>query len=143
MKLRIQFKLIPIFLCAVLMAGCHSGRSERPVVTPMNYSLMLSEEQIEQLTKKAQLGDGTAAFKLYEYYSMMKLDRRTALKWLIKAAEDGHNVAQYNLGVVYSGELYPETKDIEKAKYWFRKAADNGDTEAKRKLEQLESESKQ
>jgi TPR repeat protein len=108
----------------------------------MVYSLTLSEDQVAQLTVKAEQGDKEAAFTLYQYFAMVKLDKETSLKWMTLAAHGGHSVAQYNLGMVYSGEIDPEAKDTQKAIYWFRRCAESGDEQSLQKLEQLETDVK-
>ena len=45
------------------------------------------------------------------------------MKWLHKAAEQGHANAQYNLGVMYEDG---EGADDKEAVKWYRKAADQG-----------------
>jgi len=46
-----------------------------------------------------------------------------AVKLYKKLAEDGHALAQNNLGTIYEGGLVT-TRDTSKAKYWYRKAAE-------------------
>ncbi len=49
-----------------------------------------------------------------------------ALQWFRKAAEQGDDVAQYNLGTMYyNGDGVPQ--DYGEAVQWFRKAAEQGD----------------
>ena len=56
-----------------------------------------------------------------------------AAAWYRKAADQGHAVAQYNLGVLYrDGEGVP--KDLAQAVAWFRKAADQGNAAAQNNL---------
>lgn len=81
----------------------------------------------------------SAAIKLWRFYHEVQLDHRRARKWLILAAEHGDPVSQYNLGLEYSGELYPNERDLAKAKHWFRMAAQNGDKEAACRLKELEN----
>ena len=53
------------------------------------------------------------------------------------AAEQGYAPAQYNLGVMYAnGEGV--AKNDEQAVKWYRKAAEQGDEDAKKLLEKLE-----
>ena len=49
-------------------------------------------------------------------------------KWYTKAAENGHNEAQFKLGEYYSG------KDDEKSIEWYAKAAEQGNYEAEFEL---------
>ena len=59
-----------------------------------------------------------------------------AVEWFRKAAEQGNDVAQYNLAMCYErGEGV--VKDLAEAVKWFRKAAEQGEAEAKARLEEL------
>jgi TPR repeat protein len=125
------------FIGAILsLVGC----SNRVGVVSTNASSFLTGAQVTNLTQKAQFGDRDAAFKLYLFYNEIKLDRDTSLKWLTKAAECGDAGAQYEIGLAYDGEFYPDLIDMAKAKYWFRRAADNGNIDAKSKLAELQME---
>jgi uncharacterized protein len=55
------------------------------------------------------------------------------VKWVRKAAEQGHATAQYNLGLMYDTG-YGVPKDLVEAVNWYRKAAEQGDAEAQYKL---------
>src|SRR5258708_4570315 len=130
-----SFRLGQILLLAIAMVACRS--QQKPAVYPTIYSLILTDTQVADFTEKASHGDGDAAFKLSQFYFMVKLERDTGLKWLTKAAECGHTIAQYNMGFCYDGKTYPDLTDIKKAKYWYQRAADNGHKEAKLRLEEL------
>ncbi|MEG9138232.1 tetratricopeptide repeat protein, partial [Acinetobacter baumannii] len=58
---------------------------------------------------------------IYSDGSLVKQDNEKALELYIKVAEKGVPEAQNNLAYMYAN-VY---SDYEKAKYWFRKAADN------------------
>lgn len=128
--------------CLALIVGVFGvvGCRSKPLVHPICYDSFLSETQITNLTAKALAGDGDAAFKLSRFYHEIKLDRVTGLKWLAKAAEFGVVAAQYNMGMEYGGELYPDMVDRKRARYWFQRAADAGNADAKRKLLELKNE---
>ena len=66
----------------------------------------------------------------------MAQDYAEAVKWYRKAAEQGHAVAQYNLGWCYDKGKGVAQNQSEAIK-WYRKAADQGDTDAKEALERL------
>ncbi len=53
-----------------------------------------------------------------------------------KAEEQGHPNAQFNLGVIYA-KGRGISKDIEEAKKWYKKAADQGDDKAENALNRL------
>ena len=62
------------------------------------------------------------------------MNKEKSIEWLIKAGENGHFKAQFNLGSMYfMGEELP--KDLEKALYWFEKAAALGNSHAKNNVE--------
>lgn len=57
--------------------------------------------------------------------------------WWKKAAEQNIIAAQYNLGICYkNGDGVPQSN--KEAKYWFRKAAAQGDRDAQIMLEKLQ-----
>jgi len=85
------------------------------------------------LKSLAENGDIEAQFDLSEAYENgdgVPSDSLKAYKWRLLAAENGHGKALLKLGR-YS-EKYLK---IEEAEKWFRKAAELGDLEAKRRLE--------
>ena len=56
-------------------------------------------------------------------------DDAEAFRWYLKAADQNHPAAQYNLGVIYdSGIGVPQ--DYTQAVHWYRKAAEQGDAGA-------------
>jgi TPR repeat protein len=58
------------------------------------------------------------------------------MNWLRKAAAQNFAAAEYDLGVVYeTGMGVP--KDLNSAKSWYKKAADQGYADAKTRLNQL------
>ncbi len=62
---------------------------------------------------------------MYERGQGVPQDYAEAVKWLRKAAEQGHAKAQFNLGLMYrKGQGVPQ--DYAKALQWFRKAAEQG-----------------
>ncbi len=68
-----------------------------------------------------------------EYGSVAGLDDAEAAKWYRKAAEQGHALAQYTLGVMYQyGRVVPQ--DYAEATKWYRKAAEQGHAVAQYKL---------
>ena len=53
--------------------------------------------------------------------------------WWRKAADQGHAVAQYNLGTVFYNGI-DVARDYEEAARWFSKAAAQGDADAQARL---------
>jgi TPR repeat protein len=54
---------------------------------------------------------------------------------IIKAANKGNEVAQYNLGLIYETE--DEFKDLQKAINWYQKAVDNNNEKVNAKVKLL------
>ncbi len=62
-----------------------------------NAAFFLNAEQIEKFEKLANSGDGDAAFKLSQYYSMCTTDDKTGEHWLRVAASLNNEQANENL----------------------------------------------
>ena len=73
-------------------------------------------------------------FKINDKYNLQQ-----AIYWYEKAANQGVDISQYELGnLYYEGEGVE--KDLQKAMYWYKKAAKQGLHEAKKKFLKLYSE---
>lgn len=84
---------------------------------------------------EARKGDTAAEFwigKCYEQGEGVNKSYQSAIEWYMKAAEQGHATAQYNLAYRYYHENNGLTR--KKAFYWYRKAAEQGLVEAQFKL---------
>ena len=93
--------------------------------------LDLTQEQQKDCLAKANAGDADAAFQLYEYYEMVRLNYAEALKWLKKAADLGNLTAEYSLGYYYFHDLSLTGPNAAKYReYWIKEAAKSGDPEA-------------
>jgi len=83
---------------------------------------------------KANQGDADAQFNLaLLYYNGLGIpqDRRYAIYWYTKAAEQGHIQAQYFLGKLYNfGDGEEVRQDFKLAVYWLTKAAEQGHIQA-------------
>lgn len=81
-------------------------------------------------------------FASYRNGSVINKDAEEALRWLIRAAEQGLVDAQVNVADMYHrGEGIPV--DEHRAVYWFREAAQNGNEYAINKLSRIVSEAEQ
>jgi hypothetical protein len=130
-----------ILICIVLTAGYLGivGCRSRPTPTT-NYSCSLSDTQITNFTAMALAGDGDAAFKLSEYYEFIPYDQTNALKWMKVAAEDGNLSGQYNLAREYEGMFDTNMIDLIQSRYWYQRAANAGDADSKRRLDELKNQ---
>lgn len=136
------------------------------ITTILNPRVWKSSElsEIENWGKVALLGDSSAAWKLYTFFSNVG-KAKTAMRqnnlrysvleqtsilwrspfglgregmaefWLLVAAENGHLDAQHELGTRWS---IPDYFATARSMFWLRKAADGGHEKAKKWLEQLE-----
>ena len=109
--------------------------SNLPITPGMSYSL--SAEEREKLEKEANAGNAEASRRIFMFYELTVRNRVKAAEWLIKAAEQGSAVAQYNLAVGLSNQSDPEY-NLEKAKYWALKAEENGSEMARKLLHEIE-----
>lgn len=73
-----------------------------------------------------------------KWYSYYKIDKKQVpqddiFKYIIAAAEDGYDKAQYYLAICYK-EGFGTKKDNKQAKYWLQKASEQGHKEAYKML---------
>jgi uncharacterized protein len=72
---------------------------------------------------------GSTASGKYDSGDAVPQDYSEALKWYRRAADQGHSIAQYNLGVLYYRALGVE-QDLSEAAKWYRRAAEQGNGDA-------------
>lgn len=89
---------------------------------------------IKVLQNKIQ---GYFALDLAEYYTELEQEG-LAFEFYLISAEKGNPTSQYNIGLMYKDGVGTEV-NIDKAKYWFKKAYENGDKDAKLRLAELNS----
>ena len=92
------------------------------------FHLFDKEKAIEYFKFGAENGD-VCCMNSYANKLDEKGEHYEAVKWFRKAAELGHRTSQYNLALKYEFGTVVE-KDIDKALYWYEKAAENGDEDA-------------
>ena len=64
----------------------------------MDYKM--ETDELDKVIKAAELGDAHAQF-LMAGANMLSKVYETAIKWYTSAAEQGHDSAQFDLGVIY------------------------------------------
>jgi TPR repeat protein len=132
MKHLARFFLL-VFAAAIFwgLAGCASSNYEKGIrlYKPDNIAAAESE-----LRPRAEQGDAEAQFNLGSLYYQglgVSQDYKEAVKWLLKAAEQGHIFSQATLGTVYAeGVQGVVPKEPPRALMWYIKAAAQGDMEA-------------
>ena len=96
------------------------------------------KEEAKLLVEKAATqGHDKAQHRLAMIYALDEKDFETGLIWLKKSAKQNNVEAQYNLGIFFE-KGYGLQKDLNKAKEWYRLAADQGLESAVEKLKTLE-----
>ncbi len=103
-------------------------------------------EAAKWFRKSADGGNANGIYNLANYYLEGKggiaKDRAEATRLYEEAAKKGNANAQRNIAITYyKGE--DVTKDIDKAKYWMKKSADNGNEQAREYLPQMADEEKE
>jgi len=107
----------------------------------LNAYFDLSKKSEKHLIIKGSHGDAQAAFKLYLYYELVRLDHIEALFWLRTAAGLGHATAENALGRYYADQRPINYSNLPSAKIWLNKAIRDGAPEAKKDLKELEASS--
>ncbi|HFX0145452.1 TPA: sel1 repeat family protein [Shigella boydii] len=99
----------------------------------------LSEEKLMKLKYKSQHGDSEASFRLYQYYCFTKNNIDKQLRFLERSASQGNVTAQFNYGVFLSdtNPTLSEYYNLNRAIYWMEFAVNNGNIDAKSKLQEL------
>ncbi|WP_369335835.1 tetratricopeptide repeat protein [Halomonas sp. ND22Bw] len=86
------------------------------------------EQALAETLPKAEAGDTDAMLALYHIYRLMD-DSGEGVEWLEKAADAGNPEAQTRLGMNIRGGqgwYFLESRRLEAAEEWFRRAADQG-----------------
>lgn len=92
----------------------------------------IDDDLIEGIIQKAEDGDVDSQASLGFYYGSVK-NHSESLKWLRKAAANGHPDAQLVLGLIYfEGKILPH--NYQKGMYYFKKSAEQGNPEAQNQI---------
>ncbi len=142
----IETKSEKIFVCNVCGYNFEKDnnlipKTENIESSENNLSNEIKKDENEE-TEKTEEKNNSNEFDMFEmansFYNQKKYKK--AFELLKKLAEQGDSQAQYNLGAMYeNGEGTEE--NIEQAKYWYKKSADQGNEDAKEALKELEQQS--
>ena len=97
------------------------------------------QQALEEMRQRAENGDVRYMYLLASYYyngEYVGYDPEQACYWWTEAANKGHVDSQYNLGLLYGGDVSSYYYDENLAGYWLNKAAQNGDAAAAEALQQ-------
>lgn len=98
------------------------------------------EKFFEDFKKRAEAGNVGAQNNLaWMYVEGLGVEKNymMAKKWYLKAAQNGHAIAQYNVGVNYAKGENGFDEDINEARKWLKESLDNGYNDAKELLDKL------
>ncbi|CAM9016960.1 unnamed protein product [Wickerhamomyces anomalus] len=100
-----------------------------------------SDLSIHYYTQAALGGDSESMLSLCAWYLVgnppnLEKDEREAFQWALRAANSNLPKAQFAMGNFYEKGLGCD-KDIEMAKNWYKRAAENNDERAKAKLSKI------
>lgn len=131
--------LLSLLCIAVL---CLSSLSRAETVRPMSGSDASSNNggtvyiPLKPVPPDADQNDPAVQFQIGVSY-WLRQDYSQAITWFRKAADQGFEAAQVNLGAMYAnGEGTPQ--DYEQALFWYSKAAQQGDPMADEAIKRLQ-----
>ena len=134
LRMRVIMKLVSKLLIIFFVLGHISVFMPQKVLAELSEAEISSIQSFQLNQSKANQGDADAQFNLaLLYYTGLEIpkDRRYAIYWYTKAAEQGHIQAQYFLGKLYNfGEGEEVRQDFKLAVYWLTKAAEQGHVHA-------------
>ena len=91
---------------------------------PAFQGLQIPPDEINSRKVEALRGSGLAAFQLYNYYDVIRLDRQESFYWVTISAENEYPSGMYALGFRLAEKTDPNSRA--RARYWLEKAEKNG-----------------
>lgn len=117
------------------LGACLSTRADDPKPIAGASTFYLDSAELNSLRDKALNGDAGAALSIYQHYDFAKGDSISAFPWLQIAANRDNADAQYAMD--YTCLYVSIVKNIQLARYWLRRASENGSVEATALLREL------
>ena len=146
------FATAVVIMVVCACSSLRSGEGEDADLTMGNASLEIPASEIAHLELEALRGSRDAAFRLYQHHEFVKLDYKAALYWVSIAAENGHPIGQYAFGFMLSdharaevlgrGTAEERVRDRERAVFWLKRSAENGNERALELLEEISAGSR-
>jgi TPR repeat protein len=113
-----------VFLLLLAAALCPSNRLLAAEQKFAEQDFVLTAAQTQQLTAEALDGSGDSALRLSRFYSNVTTNLDEALKWAVVGAENGNaNCAFTAYSLLQARE---SADDRRRAKFWLKRAADQG-----------------
>ena len=123
---------IPVMLALAMAAT--NGAGEKPTIA--DKGLEIPTEEIDVVKSDALNGSGASAFRLYNYYEIVSVNREKSMYWATISAENDFPAGMYALGFKLAQEAGKESKM--RARYWLKKAKNNGEPLADDVLRELD-----
>jgi len=124
------------FLVLFYMALAFSCRADETAISGEKAVELSSKEVAACRSAAVDKHDMKAAYRLFLFYELAKLDHAESRKWLILAANGGNVTAQLSLGVHLVENPTTRSEGVQ----WLRKAAAQGSVDAKRELAHIEKQ---
>ncbi len=107
--------------------GASMERAHHPLPNSAQEQYEFALRLIDEASESKDVTEGASPEEIAGLTDRLHQRFRSAVRWLRKAAEQGHGEAQLLLGVfLSSGEVFSFLCDPEEAAEWFRKAAEQG-----------------
>jgi len=113
---------------------------QNPQMSPEVLKKMKVISRFKETLPVADSGDAQAQYDvavMYETGDGTKIDKKQALKWLLKAAEQGHAESRFKLGWMYANGIIVRQDYFMAAKYYRLAATFNNHIEAQFRLGEL------
>lgn len=123
-----KYTIIIIFLTCLM--ACAGKNMETTKSEPVFGTIYFTPEELVDLKKLADKGDGDAAYNLALYCQFIEQNEEKGFLWLKKSAEYGKASSMRELAKYY----LHRKKDKINALRWFKIAAEKGDQQAKEYL---------
>ncbi|MHB1184235.1 MAG: tetratricopeptide repeat protein [Desulfobulbia bacterium] len=121
--------LAVLFVCFVALVAVVAGILGEPDCYDKD---MQRQSEITAGANAGNAVDQNMLGEMYVFDPYLSTDYEKAVSWFLKAAEQGHAEAQFNLGVMYFKGKGVLDRDYFEAERWFQKAANQGHAEAKK-----------
>ena len=135
---RVAGRKRPSLACTTLFEGV---KKCRPYFDELSSSMMVEMQSFEELLEAAEDGDEAAMEAVAQKYlngdedEEIKPQAEKAVQWFEKLAELDDATSQYNLALL-TAKGHGTKRDFSKAAYWMKRAAENGDEDAIRQVDE-------
>lgn len=126
--------MIGVVMIFALAMAATSEVEEHPTIA--NKGLEIPANEIDTVKSDALNGSGASAYRLYSYYEIVSVNREKSMYWATISAENGFPAGMYAVGFRLAQEADWESRI--RARYWLKKAKNNGEPLADDILKELD-----